>query len=125
MEHSKIKRFIFLFGFLLSIVLGSASNIISYDGHSNIDIKVAHTQGSPRTSSIVATIDGHWLSIVFLENLGQVNIQVSRVNGGDSQIQSSPTPNGMDFYIQSTGDYVVYFTLPNNDVYYGEFEVTD
>ena len=95
------------------------------DGYSHIQIKESQVQGEPKGSSIQASVDGHWLSVVFLENLGQVNIQVSRVNGGDSQIQSSPTPNGMDFYIQSTGDYVVYFTLPNNDVYYGEFEITD
>ena len=35
------------------------------------------------------------------------------------------TPNGVNFYIPNTGSYVVTFTLPNNDVYYGEFEVTD
>ena len=29
------------------------------------------------------------------------------------------------FYIPNTGSYVVTFTLPNGDQYYGEFEVTD
>ena len=34
-------------------------------------------------------------------------------------------PNGVMFYIPNTGSYVVTFTLPNGDQYYGEFEVTD
>ena len=125
MLNSTIKHFILLLGFILPASWGSAIGTQMQDGYSHIQIKESQVQGEPKGSSIQASVDGHWLSVVFLENLGQVNIQVSRVNGGDSQIQSSPTPNGMDFYIQSTGDYVVYFTLPNNDVYYGEFEITD
>jgi hypothetical protein len=35
------------------------------------------------------------------------------------------TPNGYQYYIPNTGDYIVTFTLENGDVYYGEFTVTD
>ena len=80
---------------------------------------------SPKSTSIVATLDGHWLSVVFLENLGQVNIEISGVDNDEAQVQSSPTPEGIDFYILNTGSFVVTFTLPNGDVYFGEFEVTD
>ena len=79
----------------------------------------------PKGSSIQASINGHILSVVFLENLGQVNIEVEAVGAGEAQFQSTPTPNGVDFYITYTGSYIVTFTLPNGDVYYGEFEVTD
>ncbi|MCR4847438.1 MAG: DUF3244 domain-containing protein [Bacteroidales bacterium] len=84
-----------------------------------------HTQGTPRSSSIMASINGHTLSIVFLDNLGNVHVEVMSVGGGETQYQSTPTPDGVDFYITDTGSYIVYFNLSNGDVYYGEFEVTD
>lgn len=95
------------------------------DGYSHILVKESMVQGTPKGSSIVATIDGHTLSIVFLENLGQVYIEVEAVGGGETQYQSTPTPDGVDFYITDTGSYIVYFNLSNGDVYYGEFEVRD
>ena len=79
----------------------------------------------PKGSSIQATINGHTLSVVFLENLGQVNIQVTMADGGSVHVQSTPTPFGVNFYITDTGSYIVTFTLSNGDEYYGEFEVTD
>ena len=94
-------------------------------GHSHIQIKERIVQGTPKGSSIEATIDGHMLSIAFLENLGQVDIEVSLVDGGETQIRSTPTPNGVLFHITDTGSYIVTFTLENGDEYYGEFEVTD
>ena len=95
------------------------------DGFSHISIKVTHTQGNPKTSSIQATIDGHWLSVVFLENLGQVTVEVSSTTVGEVETQSTPTPNGVNIYIPATGSYIVTFTLANGDIYYGEFEVED
>lgn len=81
--------------------------------------------GSDKSSSIQASIDGHTLSVVFLENLGQVYIEVEEVGGGEAQCQATPTPNGVNFYITYSGSYIVTFTLTNGDVYYGEFEVRD
>ena len=63
--------------------------------------------------------------MTFTENLGQVTIDISTATGLSVDFISSPTPNGVMFYIPSTGSYVVTFTLPNGDQYYGEFEVTD
>lgn len=91
-----------------------------------IAVKQAATStGLSKGDSINASIDGHTLSIVFLENLGQVTIDVSLASGGEVETQSTPTPNGVNIYIASTGSYVVTFTLSNGDEYYGEFEVTD
>ena len=81
--------------------------------------------GFDKSNSIQASINGHVLSIVFLENLGQVNVVVSYATGGEVDTDAVATPNGVNFYIPSTGSYIVTFTLPNGDVYYGEFEVTD
>ena len=63
--------------------------------------------------------------IAFLENLGQVSVEVTTASGGVVDAFASPTPNGMNICITNTGSYVVTFTLSNGDVYYGEFEVTD
>ena len=102
-----------------------ATSIHCFDGYSHINIKEADVQGVPKASSIDATIDGHTLSIVFLENLGQVTIDVSLVGGGEVETTVTYTPNGVNIYIPNTGSYVVTFTLTNGDVYYGEFEVTN
>ena len=81
--------------------------------------------GSDRGNSIIPTLNGHVLTVVFSENIGQVYVDVSLVEGGETQVESTPTPNGVIFYIPDAGSYVVTFTLSNGDVYYGEFTVTD
>lgn len=123
MQHKKIRHFVLLFGIVLSTAWCQGS--IIFDGYSLINIKEARVEGEPRSSSIQASIDGHTLSVVFLENLGQVNVAIMTIGGVEAQSESTPTPNGIDFYIPFTGNYLVYFTLPNGDTYYGEFEVTD
>ena len=123
MQHKKTKQFTLLFSLMLFAIGCFGGNY--YDGHNHIVIKEVQVQSMPKGSSIQATIDGHILSVVFLENLGQVNIEVEAVGAGEAQFQSTPTPNGVNFYITYTGSYIVTFTLPNGDVYYGEFEVTD
>ena len=123
MQHKKNKRLALLLGLMLSAIWCCGSNF--FDGYSLIQIKEARVEDLPKGSSIQASIDGHTLTVVFLENLGQVQIQVETALGGDTQYQSTPTPNGVIFYITNTGSYIVTFTLPNGDEYYGEFEVTD
>ena len=83
--------------------------------------KTGHS-GTNKTESIQASINGHVLSVVFTENLGQVAIDISTAAGATVDYNSIHTPNGVNFYIPNSGSYVVTFTLPNNDVYYGEFE---
>ena len=81
--------------------------------------------GADRSSSISASINGHSLTMVFTENLGQVAVEVSFVGGGEVETTSLYTPSGVIIYIPNSGSYIVTFTLPNGDEYYGEFEVTD
>ena len=88
-------------------------------------IEAASASSLGKSSSIIVTLDGHVLSVVFTENLGQVAIDISTAAGTSVDYSSLNTPNGENFYIPNTGSYVVTFTLPNGDVYYGEFEVTD
>lgn len=125
MQFQKNKHFLLLLSILFSTIWCDASVIESNDGYSHIIIKETTVQGAPRGSSIEASINGHVLIVAFTENLGQVNIEVSAVSGGETQVESTPTPNGVLFYIYDTGSYIVTFTLPNGDEYYGEFEVTN
>lgn len=94
------------------------------DGATIVVSKVNHSEGN-RSESIIASIDGHVLSVVFTENLGQVAIDISTAAGTSVDFSSIHTPNGVNFYIPLAGSYVVTFTLSNGDEYYGEFEVTD
>ena len=100
----------------------SAKGTDMTEGTSHIIVKQSHVQGAPKESSIQASIDGHVLSVVFTEDLGQVAIDISTAAGATVDYNSIHTPNGVNFYIPNSGSYVVTFTLPNNDVYYGEFE---
>ncbi len=125
MQKTKLKLFVLLVVFLLPTKLCNVFCAVHNDESTNICIMATHTQGTPRSSSIMASINGHTLSIVFLDNLGNVHVEVMSVGGGETQYQSTPTPDGVDFYITDTGSYIVYFNLSNGDVYYGEFEVTD
>ena len=102
-----------------------ANCVMANDGNTVIIIRESTLQGNPKTSSIQATIDGHYLTVVFLENLGQVNIVITDAYNNEIRVESTPTPTGVNIYILNTGSYVVTFTLPNGDEYYGEFEVTD
>ena len=83
-----------------------------------------HTS-SDKSSAIVANINGHYLTVSFTENFGQVAISVTTATGALVDCTSTPTPNGIQFYIPNAGDYIVTFTLTNGDEYYGEFTVTD
>ena len=111
--------------FLIILVLFMISNS-GFCG-SPVIIKKASSYEAPArvTDDINAEIDGHTLTIVFTENLGQVEIEVSFIGGGDVETTSHYTPSGVIIYIPYSGSYIVTFTLPNGDEYYGEFEVTE
>ena len=125
----KVMRFVLMLCLALSGALCYAHGVAVTEnktGKGPILTKLkAHYGGTDKSESIVASIDGHTLSIVFLENLGQVVIEVSYASGGEVETSAIYTPNGVNYYIPNTGSYVVTFTLSNGDVYYGEFEVTD
>lgn len=119
------KQFLLLIVFFLFTTFGNANISNSTDGYSQLYILVGQTQGDPKTSAIQASIDGHYLTVVFTENLGQVSIEIESSIYGEVNTQSTPTPNGVIIYIPNTGSYTVTFTLPNGDKYYSVFEISD
>lgn len=86
--------------------------------------KVCHG-GVEKGNSILPILNGHILTVVFTENLGEVAVEITSTTGGNVQVDSCLTPNGLMFYIPFAGNYIINFTLPNGDEYYGEFTVTD
>ncbi len=86
--------------------------------------KVIHGS-SDKSGSIVSFINGHYLTVVFTENLGQVAVEITTASGVPVENLWTYTPNGIQTYLSLAGDYIITFTLPNGDEYYGEFTVTD
>ena len=114
-----------MLGLLIPAVWCPASNNSTKDGFSHICVKEGNVHSSPKGSSIQATIDGHTLTVVFTENLGQVNVEITTASGALVQVMWVSTPDGWQTNLSQTGDYIVTFTLSNGDEYYGEFTVTD
>lgn len=85
----------------------------------------AHHGGTDKSGSIAPSINGNVLTVVFCENLGQVSVEVATDAGVSVECLTVLTPNGLQVYIPNAGNYIVTFTLPNGDEYYGEFTITD
>ena len=126
MKHSvQTKKIMLMLAFMFTVTWSGAVGTTANDGPSPIVIKEATVQGAPKGSSIEATINGHQLTVTFLENLGNVQVEVTTATGGTVDLTDIWTPNCYFANITNTGSYVVTITLGNGDEYYGEFEVTD
>ena len=99
MLRLKIKQIILLIGLLLPTAWCGANGTILSDRHSHIQINEAQVEGAPKGSTIQATINGHELTVVFTENLGQVAVEVSSASGTSVHYSLTPTPNGFQVYI--------------------------
>ena len=125
MRNNTIKQFVLLLGFMLPAAWCGANAAYSADGYSHIAVKENHVQNAPKGHTIKASINGHTLTVMFTENIGQVAIEVFKVTGGAVETFWIQTPDGLQTYIPLAGDYIITFTLSNGDEYYGEFTVTD
>ena len=127
----KLRQMILMLCFILSGALCHAHSEASTGNEKDwVPIPIETTEatgasGSDRSSSIRPALDGHVLSVVFNENLGQVSVEVTTATGATVECLSVLTPNGLQVYIPNAGNYIVTFTLSNGDVYAGEFTVTD
>lgn len=94
----------------------------------NVPIMVklgAQHGGDDKSSSIIASINGHYLSVTFTENLGEVTTRIYDESGTPVDCSYIGTPSCDMFYIPLAGRYIVVFTLSNCSEYTGEFDVTD
>ncbi len=125
----KLKEMILVLCFILSGALCYAHDEARMEKKGDgvtIDVfEVVLSNGLSRGNSIVPTFNGHVLTVVFSENLGQVSVEIATSAGATVECTSVLTPNGLQTYIPNTGDYIVTFTLSNGDMYAGEFTVTD
>ena len=124
MQKFRLNNVILLLSMMASTTWCLAKDFFIVDG-SPIAIMETNVHGAPKGSTIQASINGHILMVAFSENLGQVQVEVTTASGSTLETFWLHTPNGVQCYIPNTGDYIVTFTLPNGDEYYGEFTVTD
>ena len=119
-----MKKVILIICMLRVIGLSYANSFITKDELTVLASKSGEEKSNV-ASSIFADINGHSLTVAFSQNLGEVSIDISTASGATIFCLSIQTPTGYQYYIPTTGSYVITFTLPNGDEYYGEFEVTD
>lgn len=128
---TKSKTMVLMLCLILSGAFCHASGLAGQENEKGKDgisielIKNSSHGSSEKGNSIIATINGNVLTVVFTENLGQVSIEIATTTGVTVDCMSMLTPDGFQFFIPNTGDYIVTFTLPNGDEYYGEFTVTE
>lgn len=110
-KHFNLKHVALLLGLLMPTAWCGANGTNALDGFSHILIKEGDVQSIPKGSTIQATIEGHLLSVVFTENLGQVAIEITTASGASVEYLWVHTPNGLQTYLPLNGDYVITFTL--------------
>lgn len=116
------KRIILIICMLGTIGLGYANNFAVED---NLTVQAHKHSGADRSSSISASINGHYLNVVFTDNLGEVSIEITTDTYVSVSFETIHTPTGYQLYIPDAGRYIVIFTLDNGDEYYAEFGVED
>ena len=70
-------------------------NVKGNDGVPIIVIESVHISNCEKGHAIHASIDGHYLTVAFTENLGQVAIEITTASGGYVETLSITTPNGL------------------------------
>ena len=125
----KVTTLVLMLGLVLSGALCYAHGVARTENEKGegaiLTIQKAQHGGVDKSGSILPSIYDHVLSVMFSENLGQVAVEVSTASGTLVDCLSVLTPNGLQVYIPNAGNYIVTFTLPDGDEYYGEFTVTE
>ena len=126
MKKYNLKIIAMLLGFLLLTIGNQAKGINLTNGGNPIVILESNVQSVPKGTTIQASLDGHWLTVTFTQDIGTLTMELDMASG--PMIFNYPsvgTPDSFQFYLPLTGDYIITFTLYNGDEYYGEFTVTN
>ena len=127
----KLKQMILMLCLILSGAFCYANSTVGKGNEKDerpVPIELKESTGASsldKSNAISPFINGHVLTVVFTENLGQVSVEVATTSGASVQCLSVLTPNGLQIYIPNAGNYIITFTLSNGDVFAGEFTVTD
>lgn len=125
MHKHNLKIIAMLLGLLLPTIEYQAKEINLTDGGNPIVINESYVQSTPKGTTIQASIDGHWLSVTFTQDIGAVTMELDKVSGPVIFSFQTTTPESYEFQLNQTGDYIITFSRANGDEYYGEFTVTD
>lgn len=126
MKKYNLKIIAMLLGFLLLTIGNQAKGINLTNGGNPIVILESNVQSVPKGTTIQASLDGHWLTVTFTQDIGTLTMELDMASG--PMIFNYPsvgTPDSFQFYLPLTGDYIITFDLSNGDEYYGEFTITD
>lgn len=124
---AKLKLPILLLTLSLSVAVGHASGTSNFQTEHVPIALTSGTQynGDDKSSSIIASINGHYLTVAFTESLGEVSIEVQNTSGIPLDVSIMDTPSGRQIYIPLAGSYILIIKLENGDEYHGNFEVSD
>ena len=124
---AKLKLPILLLTLSLSVAVGHASGTSNFQTEHVPIALTSGTQynGDDKSSSIIASINGHYLTVAFTESLGEVSIKVQNTSGIPLDVSIMDTPSGRQIYIPLAGSYILIIKLENGDEYHGNFEVSD
>ena len=74
MQKINSKLLLLLLCLLLPVVFYKVNASCSLDGLHPIQIKEAHVTSTPRGTSIQASLDGHWLTVTFTQDIGTITM---------------------------------------------------
>ena len=80
MQKHNLKIIVMLFGLLLPTTGQHAKGISLTDGGNPIVINEINVESVPRGSAIHASIDGHYLSVTFTQDIGYVTMELDKVS---------------------------------------------
>lgn len=124
-KHINLRHIIFLFFLIVPTAWCDALDTHENDDHSHIAVIERNVQGTPRGSTIQASINGHYLTVTFTQYIGNVTMELDQSSGAMIFCNQVATPDCCQYYLPLTGDYIITFTLSNGDEYYGEFTITE
>ena len=110
-KFNGFKLFIMLLGSILPVAGCYANGTIKFDGYSHIQIQESGVHDAPKGHTIQASIDGHYLMVVFTENVGPVAMEITTVAGAHVQSYWANTPDGQQTYIPNTGEILSFCLL--------------